>query len=115
MFDLILEVEEMILMFTMTFPSTSAAEYGKAVAKNSQEHPFPDFVKPLGLYGVFCEEGFKVYAIIETEKGKEDEAFKVFNLRNANYLSIPGYGYKEERLLTMEESFTMISMATPTV
>jgi len=46
--ELILEVEEMLLMYTMTYPTTSASEFGKAVVKNFQEHAFPDFIKLSG-------------------------------------------------------------------
>ncbi len=104
----------MIVMITSTYPSTSAVEISKAVLKNFQEHPFPDFMKPLGIYNVLCESGVKGYAILEIEKGKEDEAFKVINSRYANYLSVPGFGCREERLLPLEDSLPLVGMAAPT-
>ena len=107
---MIQEVNEMITMFTMTYPTTSAAEFGKAVLKNFQENPFPDYIKPLGLYATPYENGIKTYAILEIQEGKEDDAFKIFNKRLANYLPVPGYGSKEERLLTMEESLAVVGL-----
>jgi hypothetical protein len=97
----------MIVMFTMTYPTTSAVEYANAVLKNFQENPFPDFMKMTGAYSVLCENGMKSYAIVEVEAGREDEAFKIFNKRMANYMSIPGFGFREERLLNAEESFAL--------
>jgi len=103
----------MLLMVTMTYPTTSAAEFGKAVVKNFQEHPFPDFIKLTGPYSVLYEDGCKSIVIIEIEKGKEDEAFKIFNKRLANYMPVPGFGYKEERLATMEESLSSLGLEAP--
>ncbi len=103
----------MILMFTMTYPTTSAVEFGKAVVKNFREYPFPDFIKPTGPYITLSEDGCKGYIIVEIEKGKEDEAFKFFNRRIANYLPVPGFGWKEERLLTMEESMPLVGIEAP--
>ena len=94
----------MIFLFTMTYPGTSAADFGKAVIKNFQEHPWPDFARLTGAYAAICEDRMKAYAILEIEKGKEDETFKVADKRLANYISIPGFRYKEERLITMEEA-----------
>jgi hypothetical protein len=111
--ELILEVEEMLLMYTMTYPTTSASEFGKAVVKNFQEHPFPDFIKLSGPYNSVYEEGIKSYVVIEIEKGKEDEAFKIFNTRIANYLPVPGYGQKLEILTTMEESLSLVGLEAP--
>jgi hypothetical protein len=88
---------------------------GKAGIKNIQEHPFPDFIKPIGIYYVVCEDGVKSYALLEIEKGKEDEAFKFFNKRVANYLPVPGFGWREEILRTMEEAFPLIGMEAPQV
>jgi len=100
----------MIIMSTMTWPTTSAVEMGKAVVKNFQELPFPDYIKPLGIYNTFYENGVKGYAILEIEKGKEEDAFKFLNKRVVNYLSIPGFGCKEERLRTMEESLALVGL-----
>jgi hypothetical protein len=103
----------MIVMYTMTFPTTSAVEFGKAVAKNFQEYPLPDFIKLIGPYGLIYENGCKSIAILEIEQGKESEAFKIFNKRMANYMSIPGFGSKGELLMTMEESLPLIGLGTP--
>jgi hypothetical protein len=100
----------MILMLTTTYPATSAVEMGKAVVKNFQELPFPDYIKPLGIYNTVAENGIKGYAIIEIDKGKEDDAFKFINKRMVNYLSVPGIGFKEERLRTMEESLALVGL-----
>ena len=103
----------MIVMYTMTYPTTSAVEFGEAVVKNFQEHPFPDFPKLSGPYSVAYEDGCKSIVIIEIEKGKEDEAFKLFHKRLANYLPVPGYGSKGEILMNMEESLSLIGLEAP--
>ncbi len=100
----------MIVMFTITYPTTSAAEFGKAAVKNFQEHPFPDFIKLTGPYSTISENGIKSIVILEIEKGKADEAFKIVNTRTANYLSVPGYGSKTEILTNMEEGLALIGM-----
>jgi len=105
----------MIVMVTMTYPTTSAVEMGKAGAKNFQEHPLPGFMKLTGPYITICEEGCKAYNIIEIEEGKEDEAFKVINTRMANYLPVPGFRSREERLLIMGEAYPLIGMKAPQV
>jgi hypothetical protein len=100
-------------MYTMTYPTTSAVEFGKAVAKNYQEHPLPDFMKLNGAYSLVYEDGCKTIAIVEIEEGKEGDAFKVFNKRLSNYLRVPGFGWKEEILRTFEESFSIVGLDTP--
>lgn len=101
----------MVFMYTITYPSTSGAEFAKAVLKNAQEHPLPDFIVTKALYGLVVEGGGKAIAILEYEKGKEEEALKIGNKRLANYLKVPGFGWREERLMTMEECFSMIDPA----
>ena len=103
----------MIMMYTIAFPATSATEYGKAVIKNFQEHPFPDSVKLIGPYSLVDEHGCKSIAILEIEQGKESEVFKVVNKRLVNYLTVPGFGWKEERLLNMEESLSLLGLKAP--
>jgi len=110
-----LEVAEMIVLFTLTWPTTSSIEMGKAGVKNFQENPWPDFVKLTGPFYMVCEDGCKCYALIEIEKGKEDEAFKISNSRTANYLSVPGYGGKTEILMTIEEAYPLIGMEAPRI
>jgi len=105
----------MIVMYTVNYPSTSAVEYGKAVIKNFQEHPFPDFIKPLGIYAAIYEDGVKAYSILEFEKGKEEDAFKIINNRLANYLRVPGFGWREERLLKMEEAAALVGLEAPKI
>jgi hypothetical protein len=100
----------MIVMYTMTYPTTSAVEFGKEVVKNFQEHPFPAFVKLIGPYGLIYEHGCKSIAILEIEQGKESEALKIVNKRMANYLRVPGFGSKEEILLTMEEILPLVGL-----
>ena len=100
----------MIMMYTIAFPATSATEYGKAVIKNFQEHPFPDSVKLIGPYSLVDEHGCKSIAILEIEQGKESEALKIVNKRMANYLRVPGFGSKEEILLTMEEILPLVGL-----
>jgi hypothetical protein len=103
----------MIVLFTMTYPTTSAVEFAKVVVKNFQEHPLPDFMKMIGSYTAICEDGGKTYAIIDIEKGQEDEAFKIVNKRLKNYLPIPGFGWKEERLLDMQEGLALAGLDGP--
>jgi len=103
----------MILIHTFTCPTTSAVQLGKASMKNSLENPLPDFVKLTGPFITVCEDGYKAYAILEIENGKEDEAFKIFNKRLANYMSVPGLRCKEERLLTREETVVLLGLEGP--
>jgi hypothetical protein len=103
----------MIMIYTMTYPTISAVEFGKAAVKNFQENPWPAFIKLIGPYSLVCESGCKSYAILEIESGKEDEAFKIITKRLANYISVPGFGWKEERLLTMAESFVLLGLEGP--
>jgi hypothetical protein len=103
----------MIVMFTFTFPVTSAPEFGKAVVKNFQENPLPDFLKLIGPYSLLYEGGCKTIAIIEIEAGKESEAFKIFNRRASNYMKVPGFTSREEILRNMEESFSMLGLDKP--
>ena len=100
----------MKFIYTMTCPATSAVEFGKAGVKNFLENPWPDFVKLIGPYSLFCEDGCKTYAILEIEDGKEDEYFKIANKRMANYMSVPGFGSKEERLLSREETLVLLGL-----
>jgi len=100
----------MILLYTMTYPTTSAVEFGKAGVRNFLENPWPDFVKLTGPYSLVCEDGCKTYAILEIENGKEDEVFKIANKRLVNYMSVPGFRGKEERLMTKEETFALLGL-----
>jgi hypothetical protein len=107
---MIQEVDEMIVMYTLTCPTTSAVEMGKAVVKNFAEYPFPSYIKVIGIYQLFSENGIKMYAILDIEKGKEDDAVKLFYKRGLNYLSVPGYGSKVEILTPMEESLALLGL-----
>ena len=100
----------MILIYTITCPSTSAVEFGKAGVKNFLENPWPDFVKLIGPYTTIYEDGCKTYVILEIENGKEDEAFKIVNKRAANYMSVPGFGWREERVVTREETLVLLGL-----
>ncbi len=97
----------------MTCPTTSAVELGKASVKNFLDHPWPEFVKLTGPYSLVCEDGCKTYAILEIENGKEGEAFKIISKRLANYMSVPGFAWKEERLSTREESLVLLGLEGP--
>jgi hypothetical protein len=103
----------MMVLFTMTWPTTSTLEIAKAAAKNFQENPWPDSTRLTGPFYVVYEDGIKCYALLEIDKGKEDEAFRVSYKRTANYVAIPGYGAKTEILMTMEEAYPLLNMEAP--
>ena len=103
----------MIVMITMTWPITSSPEMAKAAAKNFKENPFPDFMRLTGPFYVVYEDGIRCYALVEIDKGKEEEGFQVFNKRTVNYVPITGYGAKTEVLMTMEEVYPLLSMEVP--
>lgn len=103
----------MLVMITMTWPTTSTIELAKAGIKNFQENPFPDFMRLTGPFYAVYEDGLKAYSILEIDKGKEDEAFQILNKRLANYIPAPGFGWREERLMTMEEAYPLLNMEAP--
>jgi len=100
----------MIVMYTITYPTSSAIDFGKAVVKNFQEHPFPEGIKMIGPYSAMYENGIKNIVIFEIEHGKESELFKITDKRLVNYLPVPGFGWKEERLSTMEECLSLVGL-----
>jgi hypothetical protein len=108
-----LEVEEMIVMLTFTWPTTSSIELAKAGLKNFQENPLPDSARLIGPFYAGYEGGLKCYNILEIENGKEEEVYQVLNKRLANYVPVPGIGWTEERVFTMEEAYPLLNMEAP--
>jgi hypothetical protein len=101
----------MVLMITCILPTTSIPQFTKVVLKNFEELPFPDYVRPVGgPYGLLSEDGAKTIAILEIDKGKEDEGLDFLNKRCFKYAPVEGYKQKTEFLLTMPEVLSYLDL-----
>jgi hypothetical protein len=108
-------VEKMLLMGTATFPATSAADFGKAAVDELKNNPYPSFTKR-NYYCKFCEDGITMYVIWEIEEGNEGAALRDINARVFKMSSsVNGFTSSIEPVFGMEEAFSLISMAAPTI
>jgi len=96
-------------MVTVRFPFKVASKVGAVYAKRS---PLPSFMKLLHVL-VRPDGELKIYALYEVEKGKEAEGYKALGSRFIPNFEIEGYKFETEWLLTIEEAFPMLGLASP--
>jgi hypothetical protein len=104
----------MLLMATVHFPATSAAEFGKKVIDELTNNPYPTFTKR-NYYFKFGGDGVIEYIIFDIEEGNEGAALKDINARFFKMSnSVNGFKSSIEPIFGIEEAFSLISMAAPT-
>lgn len=102
----------MWFMVNETWPSKSSAEVGeKAVEYLSK--PLPSYMKRIGPLVTAGGDGVKAYMIFEVEKGHEEEGVKEIIDGEAPFLSIEGYKFTVEPVLTAEEALPLVGLAPP--
>ena len=112
--EMFLEVEEMLLMATVRFPVTSAAEFGKKVIDELANNPYPGFTKR-NYYFKFGEDGMTMYIIYEIAEGNEEAGLHDINSRLFKFSqAIEGFKPILEPIIGFEEAFSLISMTAPT-
>jgi hypothetical protein len=103
----------MLLMATVCFPATSAAEFGKKAVEELAGNPYPEFTKR-DYYFKFGADGIVMYVIYDIEKGNEEAALRDIRERMFKFSnSIEGFKPVLEPIMGFEEAFSVINMATP--
>jgi hypothetical protein len=100
---------KMLFMVTETWPTESSVEVGKA-AVGALAKALPSYVKRLGPYIAAGGDGIKAYNLYEVEKGHEDEGYKELMKEEVPYLSIEGYKFTVEPLLSVEEALPLVGL-----
>ena len=110
---MLLEVEEMLLMATVRFPVTSAAEFGKKAIDELANNPYPDFTKR-NYHFKFGGDGIIMNIIYDIAEGNEEAALHDINNRLFKFSrAIEGFKPVLEPIIGFEEAFTLISMTAP--
>jgi len=99
----------MLFMVTETWPTGSSVEVGKA-AVEALAKALPPYIKRLGPYIAPGGDGIKAYNFYEVEKGHEDEGYKELMKEEVPYLSIGGYKFTVEPLLSAEEALPLVGL-----
>jgi hypothetical protein len=103
-----------MIMVTSWYPPGKAMEVAKKFLEIMQKFPQESFEKPLLLGGVTSvKDGIRVIAITEVEKGKYEEALNLEAKRLVEYMSIEGYRFEIETLMTLEEAMPLLGLEMP--
>jgi len=103
-----------MIMVTSWYPPDKAVEVAKKFLEVMQKFPQESFEKPLLLGGVTSvKDGIRVIAITEVEKGKYEEALNLEAKRLVEYMSIEGYRFEMETLMTTEEAMPLLGLEMP--
>ena len=105
-----------LIMMTAWYPLDKATEMAKKYIEVAQKIPYESFEKllvPVGARSV--KDGMKVTVIVEVEKGKYEEAYKLAVRRMIEFYGIEGLRYEMETLLTGEEAMPLIGLKMPAV
>jgi len=103
-----------MIMVTSWYPPDKAVEVAKKFLEVMQKFPQESFEKPLLLGGVTSvKDGIRVIAITEVEKGKYEEALNLEAKRLVEYMSIEGYRFEMETLMTTEEAMPLLGLKMP--
>ena len=103
-----------MIMVTSWYPPDKAIEVAKKFLEGMQKFPQESFEKPLVLAGVSSvKDGIRGITITEVEKGKYEEALSLEAKRLVEYMSIEGYKFKMETLMTIEEAMPLVGLEMP--
>jgi hypothetical protein len=93
-------------MVTTFFPPNKAVEVGKTFTSVKLAE-LPDFVKNVSIF-VVSEGDIKTYALYECDDEKTHEGYKAIVERYTGYFEIPGFKYKIEHLLAIDEALPLL-------
>ena len=102
-----------LIMVTSWAPFNKTNEAAKKFLEVMEKYPQESFEKSW-LAGVKSDEdGIKSVWLTEIERGKLEEALNLTAKREAEYLSIEGYRFKMETLITYEDAMPLIGLEMP--
>ena len=103
-----------MIMVTSWYPPNKAVEIAKKFLEVMQKYPLKSFEKPLVLAAASAvKDGIRSITITEVEKGKYEEALNLEAKRLVEYMSIEGYRFAIETLLTIEEAMPLVGLEMP--
>ncbi|MEW6553335.1 MAG: hypothetical protein AB1384_03485 [Actinomycetota bacterium] len=103
----------MLMLSTVTFPATSAAEFVKKAIEELTNNPYPEFTKR-DYYFKFSGEGLVMYIIYDIAAGNEEAALRDINERIFKFSNaIDGFKPTLEPLIGFEDAFSLINMTAP--
>jgi len=103
----------MVVMFTMTYPLSSAMKAVQVFLDVAAKEPLPDNVQLLGMYSHWGGDGIKVNSIYEC-KENIDDGIKALTKRLVNFFSVEGYKIESQVVLPIEESLAILGKEMPT-
>lgn len=106
----------MVLMVTTSwFPSGKSEEVGKKFLEVTKKYPDdPSIAKPILRVGVRpTQDGMKVIAISEVQKGKYEEAMSLSIQMLLEYSDIEGFRYEIETFMSGKEALPLVGLAMP--
>ncbi len=99
----------MLIMATITYPTTSTMEMGKAAVETLKKEMA--HVKRVSVHVTYAGEGLTAYNLYELEKGAEDEGSKELVQNFVPYYSIDGFKVKMELVLPLDQALPMIGLS----
>jgi hypothetical protein len=103
------------IITTSLYPSDKAPEVAKRYLEAMQKYPIDESLEnpvvPAAVKGT--QQGIKVLIILESKKGKLEEAYARSVSRNVMFQSIPGFESSTEVHYTLTEALTAIGMSLP--
>ena len=102
----------MYLMATSVYPNDKAKEvvdiYLKAMAKYPDDTAVSTPIVPVGVHATL--DGMQVINLYEVKKGKYEEAHALARNRLAMLQTVPGFRWKIDNYLNLEEALKTIGL-----
>jgi len=96
----------MFFMFTVTAPLDKGTEVAKTFLK-AVETPPPPYLKSLGVYATYGDEGYKWYNIIEIDDEHVSEGLAELMKRTVPFDDIEGLKIQMENLISMRAAIEL--------
>ena len=96
----------MFFMFTVTAPLDKGTEVTKAFLK-AVETPPPPYLRSLGVYATYGDEGYKWYNIVEIDDEHVSEGLAELMKRTVPFDDIEGLKIQMENLISMRAAIEL--------
>jgi hypothetical protein len=93
-------------MFIATAPLNKGTEVAKAFLK-AVETPPPPYLKSLGVYATYGDEGYKWYNLVEIDDDHTAEGLSELMKRTIPFDDVEGLKIKMENLISMRDSIEL--------